>query len=83
MNKTPKRNASSRKSSSQKDPTIDNRKRYRRLISSIELRTIAVYWVLLGFTEFQRVLLGFTGFYWLLLGFTEFQSDLLGSIGCN
>ena len=30
------------------------------------------YWVLLGFLQLNGVLLGFIGFHWVLLGFTEF-----------
>ena len=38
----------------------------------VELGLNGLYWVILGFTRFYRVLLGLTGFYWVLLGFTGF-----------
>ena len=49
--------------------------------SRVPMRSVAIYWVLLGFTGFYWVLLDFTGFYRVLLGFTRFYWRLLGFTG--
>ena len=51
---------------------------YRVLLSftGFLLDVLRFYWVLLGFTEFYKVLPDCTGFYWVLPGFTRFLLDV-------